>query len=91
MRLLKWAIPMEAVRAMATGDSIAIITQMALRRHVRFFSQADLVLGENGYFADVRFEEPRYPGLEQSVSLALAVVPQENAMATMANIDAVRT
>lgn len=76
---VRWLIPMEAVRAMATGDSIGILTTLALRQ-AQFRAHATLVLGVNGFFADVRFETPAYPGREQSLAVTLAAVPQENAL-----------
>lgn len=78
MRHATWTVPMEAVRAMATGDSIELLVELEMRRQARFYPLAALVLGDDNFFAEVRFEEPKYPGREQSTSIQVLVSPKEN-------------
>lgn len=73
-----WTVPMEAVRAMATGAGTAALTRLALR-HVSFRPHALIALTDLGFVADVAFEEPALPGREQRVAVQLIAVPQENA------------
>lgn len=79
MQQIKWVIPTEAVRAMATPEAAGLIVSLVLRRQARFLPHAELILNENGFSADLQYEDPALPGQTQHIAVQMAAVPQENA------------
>lgn len=73
----EWIIPMEAVRALATGQGSADIVRLSLA-HALFRPHATCRLVDDRFIAICAFEEPKYPGRVQQLPVSLTAVPQEN-------------
>jgi len=74
-----WIIPIEAVRAMATGSGTDLLARLAAK-HARFEPHAALILLEERFYAEIRYELQGYPGREQLAGISLIAAPQENAL-----------
>ena len=78
-RKVSWLIPTEAARAMALTSGFQVILDLELKRRAVFKPHAELMLGDNGFIADLQYDDPKYPGQVQHVSVMLSAVPKENA------------
>lgn len=78
MRHTTWTIPAEAVRAMASGEGLEQLIRLESRPGLRLRPQANLVLGDETFFAEVAYEEVGYPGLEQHAAISLVIAVREN-------------
>ena len=81
---ISWMIPTEAARAMAMTPGIEAIVHLELRRQAQFKPHAELMLTENGFAADLQYEDPAYPGRVQHLAIQLSAVPKENAFISRA-------
>jgi hypothetical protein len=77
--MIKWAVPMECVRALASPTGSAAILRLELRS-AAFRPHQNMILTENGFAAELTYEDPAYPGRDQFMAVALSAVPKENAV-----------
>ena len=87
---ISWLIPTEAARAMALTSGFQMLLDLELNRRALFKPHAELILGDNGFVADLQYDDPKYPGRIQHVAVMLSAVPKENAFLERP-MDGVRT
>lgn len=79
MRPVWTAIPIEFVRALATGNDAARLLRLTLTRQARFAPHAFVTLTDQGFIAVASYDEfGRSSRLETAVKLS--VPPNENAL-----------
>lgn len=76
---VSWMVPTEAARALAMTPGIEAIVHLELRRQAVFKPHAEMILTDNGFAADLQYDDPAYPGQVQHIAIQLRAVPKENA------------